>query len=73
MDAGMKKESKKWFKKRVDWFIDNKSKMGSYRKNLYVDLLLGAYGEYLPYSKYEVGRDLMIEYINKRIRKRSLA
>lgn len=69
----MKKESKKWFKKRVDWFIDNKSKMGSYRKNLYVDLLLDVYGEYLPYSKYEVGRDLMIEYINKRIRKRSLA
>lgn len=69
----MKKESKKWFKKRVDWFIDNKSKMGSYRKNLYVGLLLDVYEEYLPYSKYEVGKGRMIEYINKRIRKRGLA
>lgn len=69
----MSKTSKKWLKKRVDWFIDNKDRMGSYRRKVYLEGLYELYEEYLPYSKYEVGMRLMVEYINKKIRKRMKA
>lgn len=67
------KKSKKHFKKRVEWFITNKPKMSPYRKHLYLDLLIEEYEEYLPYSKYCCdSKYQMVDYINKRIRKRNL-
>lgn len=62
--------SKQILKEKINWFIDNKHLMGSNDRKDYLDNLIDNYGEFIPYSKYMLERDSLIEMISKEIIKR---
>lgn len=66
----MKKVTKKKFIQKVDWFIDNKSRMSRSRRRWYLDALEERYVDFIPYEKYGYYGEGIDEYVNDRICKR---
>ena len=54
-------------KAHIDFFIENKNNMSGSEREEYLDLILDTCD--IPYSKYDLPKDILVNLINKRIRK----
>ena len=66
----MRKHTKKEFKQKVDWFINNKNNISRIRRCWFISGLEERYSQFLNYDKYGYYGDGMVEYINNRIIKK---
>lgn len=46
------KNSKKAFKQKVKWFLENKNRIDKCRRSWYIDAMEERYGDFVPYNKY---------------------
>lgn len=57
------KYSKKAFKKKVKWFLENKNNIKRSRRTWYMESLEERYGDFVPYNKYGYYGQGMKEYL----------
>jgi len=57
----------KKLKTHIDYFIENKKNMSGSEREEYLDLILDTCD--IPYSKYDLPKNILIELINNHIRK----
>jgi hypothetical protein len=72
----MKSEpTKKEFKKKIKWFLENKDSMTRCRRNWYLEALGERYEDFIPYKKYGRYGQGIVEYVSdihsKNLRKKS--
>ena len=65
-----RKHTKKEFKQKIEWFIENKNIISRTRRNWYLSGMEERYSDFVPYNKYGYYGEGVKEYINDKIRKR---
>jgi hypothetical protein len=66
----MRKHTKKEFKEKVEWFIENKSKISRTRRRWYLNGMQERYAHFIPYKKYGYYGDVIVVYISDQIEKK---
>ena len=66
----MREHTKKEFKQKVKWFIENKNKISRTRRNWYLNGMEERYKEFVPYEKYLYYGEGVKEYIADKIYKK---
>ncbi len=65
-----RKFTKKEFKQKIEWFIENKNVISRTRRNWYLSGMEERYSDFVPYKKYGYYGEGVKEYINDKILKR---